>query len=225
MTDFKGRQLVVSGTDTGIGKTLLSALLVAALDADYWKPVQAGLEEGTDSEAVLRISRTSPERIHPESYRLLRPASPDQAAAAEGIRIDIDQIRPPRSSRTLIIEGAGGLLVPFNEDYLQIDLYARWNIPVILTARSTLGTLNHTLLSLEALQRRKIPVAGIVLSGPEHPDNIQSLEQRIDAPIIGTIPPLQHIDRDTLLALYEERFRRDLLSAALSRSGEPSNEN
>jgi dethiobiotin synthetase len=197
---------VIAGTDTGVGKTVLAAMMTLAFDADYWKPVQAGTIEETDSEAVERMTGLSPDRIHPERYRLREPMSPDQAAAIEGMELDIERFDPPATSRPLIIECAGGLLVPLNRSALQIDLLSRWRAPVLLAARSTLGTLNHTLLSLEALCARPIPVAGIVLIGPDHPENIESLRRWSPVPIVGSIPPLDSLNGTTLLEVYRQRF-------------------
>src|ERR1700722_7092701 len=147
--------IVVTGTDTNVGKTVFSAGLMRLLDAAYWKPVQSGLEGETDSQAVARLTEL-PDRIVAERYRLRTPASPHLAAELDGIRIEPDALALPFSQRTLIIEGAGGLLVPLNRETLFIDLFARWRLPTILCARTGLGTINHTLLSIEALRRRDI---------------------------------------------------------------------
>jgi dethiobiotin synthetase len=206
MRDAHLERLIVAGTDTGIGKTVLSALLTLALDGCYWKPVQSGLEEETDSEAVSRMTRLDAERILPEAYRLERPLSPDQSARIDGVTIDLARLAPPRVERTLVIEGAGGLLVPLSDDLLQIDFFASLGAPLVLAARSGLGTLNHTLLSLEASRARGIEVMGIVMIGPEHRLNIGSLERWAGAPVIGMIPPLEAIDRDALLDVYRTSF-------------------
>lgn len=199
-------RIIVAGTDTGIGKTVLSALLLLALDGCYWKPVQSGLEDETDSDAVQRMTGLPSERIFPEAYRLTQPLSPDQSAAIDGIVIDRGSLAPPASERPLVIEGAGGLMVPYSNDLLQIDFFASLDAPVVLAARSGLGTLNHTLLSLEALRARGIECVGIVMIGEEHKRNRASLERWADAPVIGMIPMLERIDRDTLSAVYRERF-------------------
>ena len=197
------RSLVISGTDTGVGKTVCAALMTIILDACYWKPVQAGLEEETDSEAVARIAEIDEERILPEGYRLIAPMSPDQAAAREGIAIDPDRLTPPVCDGPLVIEGAGGLMVPLNGSTMMIDLFARWHIPLLLVARSGLGTLNHTMLSLEALERRGVPTVGVVLVGDRHPENERTLSTWSPVPIVGHIPQLERIDRKSLLEVYE----------------------
>ncbi|HVX77180.1 MAG TPA: dethiobiotin synthase, partial [Bradyrhizobium sp.] len=134
--------IVVTGTDTGIGKTVFSAALVRALDGCYWKPVQSGLEEETDSAIVHRLSGLAAERILPERYRLKTPASPHLAATLDGISIDPAQLQLPDVSRPLVVEGAGGLLVPLTRELTYIDMFVRWRAPVVLCARTTLGTIN-----------------------------------------------------------------------------------
>ncbi len=194
--------VIVAGTDTGIGKTVLSAMLALALDGYYWKPVQSGIEEETDSVAVRRMTGLPPSRVLPEGYRLSLPLSPDQSARHDGVRIDPEKLPLPRVDRPLVIEGAGGLLVPLNDDLLQIDLFAAWGAPVVLAARSGLGTLNHTLLSVEALRRRGIALLGVVMIGPENRGNRESLERWSGAPMLGGIPPLDRLDRQSLLDAY-----------------------
>ncbi len=156
---------VVTGTNTGVGKTVFCAALAGALGASYWKPVQSGLEDETDSETVGRLSGLSQDRILPEAYRLKLPASPHIAAAREGVRIEASRLAIPARPGALVIEGAGGLMVPLAPDLLQIDVFASWGLPAILCAATSLGTINHTLLSLEAMARRAIGVLGVAFSG------------------------------------------------------------
>jgi dethiobiotin synthetase len=196
------RGIIVTGTDTGVGKTVLSAMLALALDGWYWKPVQSGLEEETDTDAVIRMTGLPASRALPEAYRLTRPLSPDQSAAHDGVAIDPERLNPPRAGGALVIEGAGGLMVPLNDSLLQIDLFASWGFPVVLAARSGLGTLNHTLLSVEALRLRGVATCGIVMIGPENVGNRSSLERLAGVPVLGAIPPLPRIDRETLIAAY-----------------------
>ncbi len=200
------RHLVVVGTDTGIGKTVLSAMLVAGLDAFYWKPVQSGLDAESDSDCVRRLAEVPAHRIVPEGYRLHLPLSPDQSARQDGVSIVPERLQLPEREGLVVVEGAGGLMVPLNEELLQIDLVARWGAPVILAARSGLGTLNHTLLSIEAMQRRGMNCLGIVLIGPEHPGNKRSLECWTDLPLLGALPMLDTLDRATLLDIFNARF-------------------
>jgi len=206
MDEFSPRHLIVTGTDTGIGKTVLSAMLVLGLDASYWKPVQSGLDGETDSECVRRLTGVASGRIIPEAYRLTLPRSPDQSARHDGIMIDPDLLRLPDAPGTVIIEGAGGLMVPLSDELLQIDLFARWHAPLVLAARTGLGTLNHTLLSVESLRARNMPLLGIILIGPEHPGNVRSLERWSNAPVLATIPHLERLDRRELGEVQTSRL-------------------
>ncbi|EGP55547.1 dithiobiotin synthetase [Agrobacterium tumefaciens F2] len=199
-------RFVVSGTDTGIGKTIFSAALTHALQAYYWKPVQSGLDEETDSEVVERLGGVSRARILPEAYRLKMPASPHLSARLEGVTIDPERLIPPEMDGPLVIEGAGGLLVPLTDKLLFADIFARWRIPLILCARTSLGTINHTLLSLEALQQRAIPVHGVVFIGDENREN-----QRIIADIggvrsLGRMPRLPEMSAETLHQTFAQQF-------------------
>jgi dethiobiotin synthetase len=191
-------QLVVCGTDTDVGKTVVSALLVQGLGAHYWKPVQSGLEAGGDSGRVQRLLDLPPERVWPEAYRLTAPVSPHWAAERDGLSIDPARLALPGWDGALVVETAGGLLVPLRRNWLQIDQIAVWGLPVLLVARSGLGTLNHTLLSLEALERRSIPVLGLVLNGEPHPDNPRTLAALGGVPVLAELPPLDPLNREGL---------------------------
>ncbi|MGB6345823.1 MAG: dethiobiotin synthase [Methyloceanibacter sp.] len=201
----------VTGTDTNVGKTLVSVWLLTHLDACYWKPVQAGTEPETDSATVRRLAEIPADRIVPEAYVLPEAMAPHEAARRAGIRIDMTKLVPPRSERLLVVEGAGGMLVPLDDESYVIDLAAELHLPVILVARSTLGTINHTLLSLEALRRRGLPLAGIVISGPETPHNRAAIERYGQVDVIAEIPWLPAVTRASLLAIQPEL---DLLKLA-----------
>lgn len=199
-------RLVVTGTDTGIGKTVFAAGLTAALGASYWKPVQAGLDGETDTETVTRLARLPPERVIPEAWRLNTPASPHLAAELDGVAIDPDALEPPAVDGPLVIEGAGGLLVPLDRRTLTIDLFARWGLPVVLVARTALGTINHTLLSLEALRARNMAVAGVAFVGEPHDENLRIIGALSGAPILGRLPSLDPLTPDTLAAAFDAGF-------------------
>jgi dethiobiotin synthetase len=201
-------RFIVAGTDTDVGKTVFSAGLVRWLDGMYWKPVQAGLDGETDTDVVRRLAALPPERVLPEAYRLRTPASPHWAAELDGITIDAARLAPAPTERPLIIETAGGLLVPLTRSLLQIDAIATWRAPVILCARTRLGTLNHTFLSLEALRARKIPVLGIALIGAEHPDNARTLAELAGTKLLGRLPPLEPLDAPSLAAAFSANFAR-----------------
>lgn len=194
----------VTGTDTDVGKTAVSAWLVLHLGASYWKPVQSGLEGETDAAAVRRLAGIAAERILPSAYELPEPLSPHEAARRAGVRIALERITLPRVSGPLIVEGAGGLLVPLNETDLVIDLIGRLRLPVILVARTLLGTINHTLLSLEALRARGLPIAGVVLNGPPVPHNRAAIEHYGKVRVLGHLPPLKPLDRARLLSVAPE---------------------
>ena len=194
----------ITGTDTGIGKTIFSAALVGALDGVYWKPVQAGTEEETDSQTVRRLSGA---RTLPEAWLLKMPASPHKAAAAEGVRIDPSALTLPLVDEALVVEGAGGLMVPLTPDDLFIDLFARWNIPLILCARTTLGTINHTLLSIEAIRARSIPFKGVAFVGAPDAENERIICALSGAPRLGRLDPVSPLDRETLATAFTAGFR------------------
>ncbi|WP_251881886.1 dethiobiotin synthase [Achromobacter sp. Marseille-Q4954] len=192
----------VTGTDTGIGKTLVSAILARAWNADYWKPVQTGVaEEPGDTETVAQLAGLPPERLHLPAYVLQAPLSPWAAATLEDAIVDATSIVPPATQAPLVVEGAGGLYVPIDDTHMMIDLIARLDMPVVLAARSGLGTINHTLLSLEALKRRGIPVLGVIMSGPLSAGNKEAIERFGDVRVLAEIPPLAKVDAQTVQAL------------------------
>ncbi len=209
---------VVTGTDTDVGKTVLAAALVAALDGCYWKPVQCGHAEETDAEIVQRLGGLTADRIIPEVYRLTTPASPHVAAERDRVEIDVERLaRLPQGGgqRPLIIEGAGGLMVPLTRRFLQIDLFARWGVPVILCASTRLGTINHSLLSIEALKRRAVPLLGIAFVGDEQADSERTIVEMGGVRRLGRLPRLSPLDAATLRTAFERNFRRsDFLADA-----------
>jgi dethiobiotin synthetase len=202
-------RIIVSGTDTGIGKTVFAAGLTRLLDGVYFKPIQAGLEGETDSAVVQRLSGLPARRMLPEIWQLTTPASPHLAAERDGVRIDPKRLTLPTLDRPLIVEGAGGLMVPLTRDVLYIDVFATWRAPVVLCARTSLGTLNHTLLSLVALQHRRIPVLGVALIGDAHADNERTLREMGGVPILGHLPFLNPLTPQNLEAGFSSVFRRE----------------
>ena len=177
-------RVIVAGTDTDVGKTIVSSLLVAQLNAHYWKPIQCGeLDTGGDSATIKKLTGINENRIIPEAYRLKMAASPNQAAEAEGITIENQKLKLPSHDGALVVELAGGLMVPLRDNWLQIDQIKIWNLPVVLVARSGLGTLNHTLLSLEAMEKRNIQVVTLILNGEKHEGNYKTLLKIVGAKI------------------------------------------
>lgn len=198
----------VTGTDTNVGKTVLSALLVAALDAVYWKPVQTGAVEGTDRESVRRWTEASEDTLPREQFRFDPPVSPHLAAREARVTITLGAFELPAapSDRKWIIEGAGGVMVPLNERELMRDLIRRIGFPAIVASRTTLGTINHTLLTLAALREARIPICGVALIGDENIENRRAIEHYGHARIVGHIPILKQINRASLLEVYEKHF-------------------
>jgi dethiobiotin synthetase len=208
-------RIIVTGTDTGIGKTVFAAGLAGALDGVYWKPIQAGVEEETDRATVLRLSGLSPDRILPEAYVLRTPASPHLAAERDGIVIDPDALVLPDIDRPLVVEGAGGLMVPLNRKVTYVDLMARWNARVVLCARTTLGTINHSLLSVEALRNRGIAIAGIVFIGDENQESERIIAELGQVRHLGRLPYLDPLTGPSLRAAFARHFRiEDFLQEA-----------
>ncbi|WP_419825698.1 dethiobiotin synthase [Sphingomonas sp.] len=193
---------VVTGTDTGIGKTVFAAGLAGALGAAYWKPIQSGLEDGADGDAVARLSGA---RVLPEAYRLTHPLSPHRAAELDAVIIDPARLTLP-AERPLVVEGAGGVLVPVTRDLLFADLFARWRLPVVLVARTALGTINHSLLSIEALRARDVAIAGIAFVGDVNEDNEATIAAIGGVPRLGRLPRLDPLDPATLAAAFTASF-------------------
>ena len=197
MSAFKKR-IVICGTDTDVGKTIVSSFFVQGLEGIYWKPIQSGTEEGTDTKTVCNLLNLEPNRYLSEKYKFKAPVSPHWAAEQESDFIEPSNLKLPDIDKLIIIETAGGLMVPLNRDWLQIDQLKVWGAPIILVARTGLGTLNHTLLSLEALKNRNIDVLGIVLNGPPHKDNPKTLEQFGNTKILANLPIFNEVNAEVL---------------------------
>ena len=198
--------LFVTGTDTGIGKTVLSALLVAALDLDYWKPIQTGASEGTDRQTVLMCADIAAERAHPEAYIFDPPVSPHLAAELKGVEIEIEKIRRPPASRRLVIEAAGGVLVPINSKLFMLDVARHLQTSVVVASRTALGNINHTLLTIAAVRRAELDITGVVMIGKENRENHQAVERYGNIPVVGWIPWLDRVDRETLRSVFKRHF-------------------
>ncbi|NMN07150.1 MULTISPECIES: dethiobiotin synthase [unclassified Novosphingobium] len=196
---------VVTGTDTGIGKTVFSAALAGALGAHYWKPVQSGLDDGADRDAVATLAQLPPERVLPEAYRLTQPLSPHRAAELDGLQIDPARLAPPELDN-LVVEGAGGALVPITRGTLYADLFAWWNLPVIIVARTGLGTINHSLLTVEALRARGVPIHGIAFVGAANEDNEQTIAAMGKVRRLGRLDRLDPLTPQTLAAAFATGF-------------------
>jgi dethiobiotin synthetase len=199
--------LFVTGTDTNVGKTLLSALLVAALDAMYWKPIQTGVRDGIDRQTVIKLAEIPETQTIPECYCFDPPVSPHLAAEESAVRIDLARIQPPKNlARPIIVEGAGGILVPINDSELMLDLARQLGFPIVIAARAALGTINHTLLTVQALRCAKMAIKGVVMIGQRNEENERSIEHFAAIPVIGLIPWLDKIDREILLKVFRTNF-------------------
>jgi dethiobiotin synthetase len=188
----------ITGIGTGIGKTLVSAILTEKLKADYWKPIQSGDLDLSDSITIDRLISNAKTVIHPETYRLTQPLSPHLSARLDGINIDLDKINIPVTENNLIIEGAGGLMVPLNEKELIIDLIKKLNVEVILVSQNYLGSINHTLLSINLLKQYEITVKGIIFNGDENLETERYIVQYTKVEKLGSVPDLKNIDKEKI---------------------------
>ncbi|RNL52434.1 dethiobiotin synthase [Pedobacter jejuensis] len=188
----------VTGIGTGIGKTLVSAVLTEKLKADYWKPIQSGDLENSDSLTVRDLISNENTSIHRESYRLTQPLSPHLSAKLDGIEIELNQIKMPETTNNLIIEGAGGLMVPLNEEQLLIDLIKDFNVEVILVSQNYLGSINHTLLSINLLQQYQIKIKGIIFNGVENQETQRYILQYSKIKYLGNIPQMEIINKESV---------------------------
>ncbi|WP_066716427.1 dethiobiotin synthase [Sphingomonas pituitosa] len=197
---------IVTGTDTGIGKTVFAAALAGALGARYWKPIQAGVDDGSDSERTALLSGLPAGHILPEAYRLVTPCSPHRAAEIDGVAIDTDRLMLPVVEGPLVVEGAGGALVPVTREILYADLFARWSRPVVLVARTALGTINHSLLSIEALRARGVPIHGVAFVGEAVEDSEATIAAIGKVRRLGRLPLLPDLTPDALARAFADAF-------------------
>ena len=195
----ESKNIFVTGIGTGIGKTIVSAILVEKLKADYWKPVQSGDLHNSDTAKVKDLVSNTITKFHPEAYRLIQPFSPHKSAAIDGITIEPEKILAPVTNNTLIIEGAGGLMVPLNSNFLMIDLIKKLHAEVILVSQNYLGSINHTLLSLNALIQYNIRVKGIIFNGPVDGYSRDFILSYTEVQLLGDIPEYEMIDKKTII--------------------------
>ncbi|WP_396187875.1 dethiobiotin synthase [Flavobacterium sp.] len=202
-------KLFITGIGTDVGKTVVSAIVVEALEADYWKPIQSGDLDNSDTDKVkARVSNTK-SIFHPNAYALQTPASPHYSAAIEGVTIDLNAIKEPKTKNHLVIEGAGGVFVPLNETDTIIDLIQP-DYKVIVVSRHYLGSINHTLLTIEALKLRNISIAGIIFSGDENQATEHIILSKSSLPMLGRIENEPYFD-ENVVSYYAEKFK-DALS-------------
>ena len=198
--------IVVTGTGTDIGKTVFAAALTAALDGCYWKPVQSGFDDGTDRARVQALSGLSDDRLLPEAYSLSTPCSPHRAAEIDGVAIDVASLTPPACDRPLVIEGAGGVLVPFTRAATFADIAARWGLPTVLVASTTLGTISHSLSAIEALRARGVAILGVAFVGDANEDSEATISAMGRVKRLGRLPILDPLHTTTLATAFAAHF-------------------
>jgi len=198
------KRYFVTGIGTEVGKTVASAILTQALAADYWKPVQAGELNNSDQQTVKGLVDNNTSVFHPESYRLNQPMSPHAAAERDGIEIDLSLIKAPKTNNHLIIEGAGGLLVPLNSKDTILDLIETLDVEVILVSRHYLGSINHTLMSIDVLKQRNISIKGILFNGNENKDTETIISKMSDVKVLGRIDELDVVNKSRIHSVAEE---------------------
>ena len=194
------KPLFVTGIGTGIGKTIISAVLTEKLKADYWKPVQSGDLDNSDTLKVKSLVSNDKTVFHREIYRLTQPWSPHKSAAIDGVNIDAEKFILPETDNKLIIEGAGGLMVPLNDHFLMIDLVKQLNVSVVLVSQNYLGSINHTLLSAEILKKYDINIAGIIFNGKPDVDSEKYILQYTGIKLLGRLPEFEVIDKAAIIA-------------------------
>lgn len=189
----------VTGIGTDVGKTIASAILCEALKADYWKPIQTGIALGKDSDTVKSLLTNSSSVIHPESYLFPKPLSPHVASESE--TIELKNIQIPQTKNSLIIEGAGGILVPINPTETLLDVIKKVQAEVVLVSRNYLGSINHTLLSVEVLKQLHVPIKGIIFNGEDTCNGEEIIIKKSGLNVLGRIPEVKKLDKETILNL------------------------
>ena len=202
------KRIFITGTDTGVGKTMVAAMLMSGLTGFYWKPIQSGLDDITDTEWVKEKTGLPDSHFYAETYRLTRPLSPHISAAKDGTRIDLEKFMIPDigADDHLIIEGAGGIMVPLNEKEYMLDLMKRIEAKIILVARSSLGTINHTLLSLSQLRSHSLSILGVVMNGERNAGNRDAIERYGNIKVLAEIEHMDNINPQIMEQCYKTYF-------------------
>lgn len=202
------RHVVIAGIGTGVGKTVISSIIVEALQADYWKPVQAGDLDASDSLTVQSLVSNPVSIFHPEVYRLKNPMSPHAAAKLDGVEIKLEDLNIPKTKNDVVIELAGGLMVPLNSKELNIDLLKKWGVQVMLVSRNYLGSINHTLLSIDVLKANEIPIAGIIFNGEENRETELFITSYTRLRVLARIPEIKKINKTEITKLAKDLLTR-----------------
>jgi dethiobiotin synthetase len=193
------KTIFITGNGTDIGKTIISAIITEHLEADYWKPVQSGELENTDTMKVKSLVSNSKTVFHPEQFKLVQPLSPHASAEIDGVEIELEDFKLPSTTNHLVIEGAGGLMVPLNNKLLIADLITHFKSSVIVVSRNYLGSINHTLLTIQELRSRNIPIIGIVFNGEHNPQTENFILQYTQLPLLFRVEMEEQIDKQTIL--------------------------
>lgn len=199
------KKYFITGIGTDVGKTVVAAILTEALEADYWKPVQAGELEFSDTIKVQYLISNSKTVFHQEAYQLTEPVSPHAAAKIDELEIELDKIQIPQTDNNLIVEGAGGLMVPLNDNHLMIDLIQKLDLEVILVSQNYLGSINHTLLSIEVLKAKGIKIAGIIFNGEKNETTESYILKYTGIKYLGAVSQHSTVDKDVVLS-YKNQF-------------------
>lgn len=205
------KRIFVTGIDTNIGKTVVSAILTEALEADYWKPIQAGNLDDSDTNLVRRLISNSKSVLHPEAYRLTQPLSPHAAAAADGVKIDMDVIRtsmPSTGGHDLIIEGAGGVMSPVNDSSVVMDLIKSLDAEAVIVSKHYLGSINHTLLTIDAMRRKGLPIVGVFFNGKPVQSSVDFILRYSGIRPLGFIDEEKNLDKE-VVKKYAHMFREE----------------
>jgi len=201
------RRFFVTGTDTGIGKTLVSAMMMLGLKSHYWKPIQSGIAEGSDTDWIRKITGLSEEYFFKERYLLNEPLSPHAAALIDGINIELSDLTTPGpAEQSLIVEGAGGVMVPINGEHMMLDVIKKLALPAILVCRSELGTINHSLLTINCLRQAGVDINGVIMNGSLNPSNRAAIEHYGQVSVLAEIEPIENVSRQSLLKTFEQNF-------------------
>jgi dethiobiotin synthetase len=187
-------KIIVAGIDTDVGKTVVAAILTTLLEGDYWKPIQCGDEKNSDTATMQNLIDTTKHHVYHAAYSLHAPLSPHHAARLEDITIDLDSIIPPQTTRPLIIESVGGIFVPLTTHVLSIDLFRAWEAQWVIVSKHYLGSINHTLLTIDALKQRHIPIAGIIFNGEPNRDSEAAILEISQLPFLGRLLPEKHLN-------------------------------
>ena len=196
--------LVIAGIGTDVGKTVAAAIIVESMKADYWKPIQAGELDYTDSDKVQELISNNKSVIHQEAFRFSKPMSPHASAEMDRITLKVELIEFPKTENTLIIELAGGILVPLNQTETNIDLIKKWQLPVILVVNFYLGSINHTLLSVDVLKKTNCSLTGLLFNGEENFQSKQVILSTTGCKDLGTIPRAQKLDKNFIAAMAQK---------------------